>query len=785
MDEALLREEIKELISVMSPGSYVEITHGQTEYGKDLVVIQKGEFGDLATAVVVVRGDIRTRSSGLIDKIKSQVEQCFKHPVFIKPVKGPVNISHVWVMIAGALSEGANTRLYKEIDRPNIQIFDLKWLSDNFTKHYPYVFFEGTVSKYLENKINELESQHLLFDRKIGTAKNISDYYVPPSVATVDSVLELSEDNMTFLLLSDIERLDQMRKNIVPPRKFFIVGDPGVGKSTALVKIAIDMLTECFGEAKALCAKRQQILHIPIVLKAKDIMDIGNAEQLLARHGPGEEIRDRFSVKALLVDALDEVPGEHRRNVIKQSIKYADEMSAALVICSRRIDAVTEDTLKLERRELLPFEFNQAMDLFRRLVSDNKMLASLKDGLERVQGQLPFTPISLLFMVELVENNKEVPASIVELYDRFTDIALGSEDRMRKGIQVLFDYQIKRRFLEELAYAEFFKKNTDLIDRSEFDAFLDDYAKRFGWKPEQLRDFILEIERAGLLSMRDKVHFVHASFLDYFAACRIADIREEIPELNNYIAKTYFDDWWSDVAFYYAGIRRHVPEQLLNKVFEFEERGDNIRVNVAKMLVGKILQAAWHSEKEVKVYGIEQSLELREKVRDQAREFMEKRHGRVPAIYADWYTMAISRISFGSRFMWPAVCLLIDKYLEDNTQRSIANAIHLVWAMKDKLPEEELREVVGRLLDGAAKAPRDSVENTTQYTKNLLMLNITVVDDPAVSKSIMKRLRHEYKLNSVLFGKLLPPARKGFRSAEARHKAPQRKLLKRKEKTKS
>ena len=79
----------------------------------------------------------------------------------------------------------------------------------------------------------------------------------------------------------------------------------------------------------------------------------------------------------MLIDALDEVPGDSRRKVIEQSIEYSNRLNAALVICSRNIDIVREETYRLERRELLPFEFSRAVDLFKRLVSNDRMLESL------------------------------------------------------------------------------------------------------------------------------------------------------------------------------------------------------------------------------------------------------------------------------------------------------------------------------------------------------------------------------------------------------------------------
>lgn len=198
---------------------------------------------------------------------------------------------------------------------------------------------------------------------------------------------------------------------------------------------------------------------------------------------------------------------------------------------------------------------------------------------------------------------------------------------------------------------------------------------------------------------------------------------------------------------------------------------------MAKMLVGRLLQAAWHSTGEVKSLGIRGALDYREKVRVQASEFMEKRHGKLPMIYSDWYTMAISRLSFGSRFLWPTEIALVDRYIEENSQQSVANAVHLVWSIGDKIPEDELNRLVSKLLGSVAKAPRNSAEDNIRYTKNLLLLNVVSANDPAICKSIMKRIRRAYELDSGLFDRLMPPKKKGFRSAKSIEEARRRKLM--------
>ena len=364
INEATLRSGIKELLKQMEPSSYVEIYHGQDEYGKDLVMIRKSPFGDAPTAIVVVRGDIRTKSSGLIDKIKSQVEQCFEHPALIKTVKGPVNISSVWVMVAGMLSKGANKRLTAEIPRPNVTIYDLKWLVNNFTKDYPYIFFESRVSQYIEDKIKELEGEHIIVDKKWA----LTDYYVPQSIGTLDRIIEISPEAI-FSIVKDVTSISMLKSEMKSGKKLLIAGEPGVGKSTALNKLAIDLLSDSLESATR---KKPEQLQIPLLIRARDFVEISDLGELLNKIGPGEDIRSRFVVNAFMVDGLDEVSGELREGLVDKAIGFADSMKAGLLITSRKVDFVRRESLKLSRRELLPMEFGQAITLFNRLVKDEK-----------------------------------------------------------------------------------------------------------------------------------------------------------------------------------------------------------------------------------------------------------------------------------------------------------------------------------------------------------------------------------------------------------------------------
>ena len=164
----------------------------------------------------------------------------------------------------------------------------------------------------------------------------------------------------------------------------------------------------------------------------------------------------------------------------------------------------------------------------------------MKESLEKIQAQMLLVPLYLMLLIELVEEHKEVPASVTELYDRFFDMALGREDK-EKGIEVLFDYLIKKKFLGALAYNEFLNKNKLEIAGEDLQHFLDSYAAQYGWSSERLHGFVQEIERTGILDQRDKVNFKHRSFLDYFAAFYIYENRGDIGNLNDLIVIPVLD----------------------------------------------------------------------------------------------------------------------------------------------------------------------------------------------------------------------------------------------------
>ncbi len=535
--EVDLHPLLKSLLSEMDPDSLVEITHGHDEYGKDLVMVKDDPFGRTVTAIVVKTGDIRAKTLGKIDQVKSQVDQATTHPARLRAIAGPLPVSAVWVVLAGELSNQAHTRL-REVSAPDLRVYDLNWLVESFTEYYPQVFFEGRVMDILQDKIQDLETKHMFCER----GWTLSECFVNPLVAAVGVPMSFDEATSALISISRKRKLPFSRLGSLlwSKKRIILVGDPGTGKSVALAKLAVDMLRAA-SERLVSGETRGRTLEIPLLVRAMELLDPDDCEGLVRELIPQAEVRDRFRLSVLMIDGLDEAPAERREEILQRASDFATQLHCSLIITARKIDLIKSIPSGFSKYELLPFEFSQALALFERVVTDSQVLEALKSGLDRIKLQMPLTPLSLLLLVQLAEDHREIPASLTELYDRFCDMILGRYDKDR-GIEVLFDYLVKKRFLAVLAYKEFFEKDRLAIPSDDLDRFLEEYADIYGWDPEGLRHFTSEMERASILSVKQTVTFRHRSFLDYFVAQYIHENRETFENLEDRIVRMYFDD---------------------------------------------------------------------------------------------------------------------------------------------------------------------------------------------------------------------------------------------------
>jgi len=771
LKETEVHKHLAKLFEAMQPDYRVAITHGADELGKDLVLVRSDLVSPDVMAVVVKRGNIKGNTLGDVDEVRdqaieflnagetrrageieSQIKQALVHEADIGTSFSELPVTKVIVVLVGAASKQARQRLRAE--RPNaVTVRDIDWLIDNFTKYYPQVFFRGSTVAYLQQELRRLEKSHLL--EKGG--KPLTDYYVEPLVSRRRLPLDASEDELAIVLRDRKIRVSSLRKVIEKKERLLLVGDPGSGKSTAVAKLSIDMLLEQTRELVASPEAAQ--IAIPLSLRAMDLLEVAGGDDLLAAHLP-LEVAQQVRVSVIMIDGLDEVPGTSRAALLQKAADIGQELECGVLVTSRNVGAVTSTPQGYEKYELLPFEINQAVKLVGNILETKAALPTLRQGIQRLAHQLPMNPLSLMLLVEIVEERQEVPASLVELYERFTDIALGRYDR-EKGIAVVFEHVIKKRFLGRLAYELFFEVESLAAGRKAFDDFVRSYAEEYGWDPTVLDDFVKEIERAGIIELGDEVVFRHRSFLEYFVASHIHDNRMELHDVTGKIASIYYDELWSDVAFYFVGLSREMPSALLDALIKFDS-GEG-RGSYERLLLGRLLQAGWYSPTRIKRAGIEAAIKSWRPVANRVHAFSERSGLPLPRTMGDFAATMLSDMSFGSMVLKKEVRQVIEGLLEQDVNDPLV-IVSLYGAVSRHLTAEEDERLAERVQESLTNLPPGD------EARGVLMMLIASRGRPQIAKALSRRLRVLRRDAPKEVKALLPPRMKKVRERKQRKK---------------
>jgi len=750
LPETVIHQELKSLFEKLIDEDLVEITHGRDEFGRDLVIKHTNAWGEKFIGVVVKRGDssgkLTGKSEGIVDQIVNQTREALSNPCPLREIHGGVvTISEIRVIFVGALTNSAVWRVEHEIKTAYTKTYCLGWLIDSFTDYYPEVFFQGRLAEFIKERISILEKRRESATR----ATPLSQSFVPPYVSEIEApgdltgtvVESLSSRKLPFTDLEDIVKTN---------KKIIIVGDPGTGKSTVLNKMALDSLEKCI---RVITSERAtQKLEIPVVLRARDLV-CRSIEDFIDGLTPDEPIRKQISTNAILVDGLDEVKAEDRPRIIRDLKGYCDKNQCSLVITTRKVEALREVILPFKQYELLPFDYRQAMDFLRRSVKDTEVLRILDEGLRRDDLRISFTPLALELLIEIASMEREIPASITEIFERYTDNILGRYDIV-KGIESVFEYLVKKRFLAELAWQEFFLKDRFVIPHEEFGDFVEAYKGRYKRIGTKLDRFLAEIDRAGILQVGNTVLFRHRSFLEFFAAYRLAQHRGEYERFNEDVVGIYLDLMWTDVAFYYVGILREIPEPIVTMLDRYDET--SFEAMMSKALTGRLLQAGWDTPSDVKMKTMSIALRQLEPIREYLDNAIKSRATPVPAIFTDFFIMALAEYSFGSRTFSDEVAMLCTNLLGNCTWSSAMKCLLVLWANRSRLVSHQTKELTSSLMTMLVNLESAGELKVRDKYISLFMLKYIEKEDAQLLRQINRKLANVKRLYPEEVRRLLP-----------------------------
>ena len=756
-EEGDFHKNLAKLFSGIDRDAVVKITHGSKEFGADVVVIRKDQIRESVASVVVSMGHLRGETGGRIERIMSQVKQCFDIPREISTRVDQTRTTEVWLVLVGEIGENARKRLDYQVRqeyKSALTVLDIEWLVRNFTEEYPEVFLGGEVLDFIEERIEALETTASLSKR--ASNLNLTEWYVEPYLSTGGMPIDIDEGGDKITISSHKVQFRTLKSILERDRRLIVSGEAGVGKTTALSKLVLDMLRDISDSIVG--GRQRENIELPVFMSARDILECDTCESFSAKCVEKRQLMNGFEIGIVVLDGLDEVSSENREIVLEKAAKLCGEKKWNLVIGSRKIDVIKNPPKGIGVYELLPFEISQAVKLFEKIVKEGQLLTTLKDGLSKVINQLPMTPISLTILIEIAEEHGEVPASLADLYNRYFEMVLGKWDFRDKGIELLFQYETKLHFLAELAWTEFTNKSKVERTKNEFDEFVENYIKKFGFESSWIKKFVSEIERAGLIETKDMVSFKHRSFLDYFAALYIFNHQDEFKDVEELVTKLYFSDLWSDVSFYFIGIRRSINKKLLESIMGYE--GKDFGTSISKYTIGRLLQAGWLSTMEMKYSGLQLGLSHLIPIRDKLEESFYKTKPSPGMIFADFLPIITAEWTMGSVTLIGALQRLYVEVSKQRTKEGFWKRIATIWALWKFLSVKDREECISELLGDIS----ETSELTAEEKSTILLLMIVIEDkSKAIKNAIDRRLKKLAKQHPELFRKLLPPPKEGFR----------------------
>lgn len=703
--ETELHKFLAELYSRMLNDAMICITHGPDEFGKDIVIIQESKLCTHVTGVIVKKGTLNANTAGEIDSIKkhirslyelpnlgnrgiaeivSQIEQTQEHDAEIALDMKKYKISKVIIVVFGKITANAKQR-FQEVLKIGAEYHCIPWLIENFTEYYPDVFFNAELLGFISSRIVMVENNHFLAKKHI----NFTGYYVDPIITKYSFQKRLDQNTIPDLLKGKHLAFTDLLKMIESKKLVLIIGEPGTGKTGILNRLSLFYLGKASNQ---IVDCKGQPCEVPVYIRAKELLKYADAKDFINKQY--NEINKACTINALLVDALDELPSESRIDAAKSAKSIAEEIGCALILTSRNLSCLHNIDDGFDKYELMPFDLQRAIQLAGRLYGqDNAKLKALTLIFEELYQQIQLPPLSLHLLMELVENSKEVPASITELYQKYFEMIFGRWDES-KGLEIIFHFATINTYLSELAIHCFFLKGVLEINLDDFKTFNVEYSKRKGQQLNDLESFIDVIERTGTLKIDDTVAFGHRTFLDYFTGQYIFLNKEEFSKVFEYLANVYYDDIWSDVAFYYVGFEHQLKAGLIDAIME--KQTDEIDSMLYKLMTGRLLQAGWGSDQSIKVATLQKAVRYSYLCKKELDRLTEK----VPNYetkYNDLIVLSLSEVSFGSFVLKDSVVQLLEENFRNVTSDNLYEILTYLWSIKRHLSDEQLSTYVGNI----------------------------------------------------------------------------------------
>ena len=781
--ENLFHKELKKLLERIDPEAYIEILQGPEENGKDLVMRIKDKFNEYQNTAFVVKAieKLSGSASGKTRELGMQVLQCFKIPAKLEDIYERVTISKVIVVNTGTISGGAKDKILEPILsnaslKNNVEFFDLERLIELFTEHYPEFFFNEELQTFFHERLEKIE-KFLIEDKKL-------KYFIDPRIKKFEKtkkelIAQQNNQDAVKLIAEQLyghsETFHSFLKLVTESKqkKIILTGDAGSGKSVLLYKIVLEFINLFLKENSLKLIEEQDNFSLPVCLKAIDLKNgvLDDLEKTIETFY--SKTKDN-TVKTIIIDGVDEISQECREIIKKRVEAYIElkDRNINIVFSSRTNFSILESFDDYIHYELMPYEARQAIEYIEKIAKKQSILVTnLEQSLRELEGQIPFYPLSLRLLVEVVEKHKEVPASITELYKKYIGIMFGEFD-VSTDLDKLFEPRIKKEFFTYLSYEKFFLQNKVKINHDDYLEFVESFCNKHKFITDK-KLFIENIARVSILKIsEDEVYFSHKSFLDFFIAMFFQENKEELQEENKFdeLFKLYsFIDQWEEVVFFYYGLKTKINKTDLKKLrSNIDVLEDQFDKNFSNFYLGRLIQYAWMTEntykEEVISNAMNISLDLKENFHEMFKSSFEME---IPRILSSISMFQVIDLCYGSSFLRNETKQLIETNSLDSDGVVYFSTIYI---LKNSLllGNDFVNDNLKRLIPKIQEMPE--LENRVLLTMLIVFFEKKgkIELDADLDKDISKLIYKYKKAFPDVFQRVLSVKKKDFKSLKSK-----------------
>jgi HEAT repeat protein/phage terminase Nu1 subunit (DNA packaging protein) len=482
----------------------------------------------------------------------------------------------------------------------------IRW--DNITEYLDKLGLEPekkAVCRFLEEIENNFKYDKLLHIPEQPII--LKDQYIPIQVTlerrythAVETTWGYAESEAELKQAYALKRLEESQQTQVDwkeakkqHQRIIVLADPGMGKSTLLRREACLTAQEERQSLKNNTKKLEDVVF-PLFLRLSDLAEtpeeIIDAIPVLIQRECSETatqvmelLRENLKIGKclLLLDALDEVPTEHRKRLFEKLNRFAQRKSPYPIICTSRIVGYSGAfVVGVKEVEIVPFsqkQIEQYIETWFRnaagylnddTVSASSLIQELRNK-PQIRG-LAQNPLLLSLICSLYqEKGLTLPARRCQVYEQAVRYMLGKWSKNRNP--ELDDPWIdaKTELLEELAY-QFSCDGKEIFTLRELRKTIDEYLRSGNASTDfdnlSASHLISELsEQDGILQKlhkdSDQYLFLHRTFQEYLTACYLNRARDSIA-----LAKAHFWEYdWHETLGLLAGLMKN-PVPLIQAI---------------------------------------------------------------------------------------------------------------------------------------------------------------------------------------------------------------------------